>query len=142
MHLQGVLKWSLVKVCYIAARLTRSNLKRLLHPGAETNDVLTQYISTIRCLRILDPPGVLLHKVALPIRAHLRNRPDTTKCIVAALVEGDDLSDENDGEGGLIKDNQDDEVEDYSDPKWEPEPIDAAPGESARANACLQGADF
>ena len=53
-------------------------------------------------------------------------RQDTTKCIVTTLVEGEDLADENDGGGGLIKDNRDDEVEDFSDPKWEPEPIDAA----------------
>lgn len=107
-----------------------SNSKRLLHPGAETNDVLTQYISTIRCLRILDPPGVLLHKVAEPIRKHLRDRPDTIKHIVAALVEGDELQDESEnGGGGLIKiDGNEDELEDFLDPRWEPEPIDAAPG--------------
>lgn len=57
-------------------------------------------------------------------------RQDTTKCIVTTLVEGEDLADENDGGGGLIKDNRDDEVEDFTDPKWEPEPIDAAPGMS------------
>lgn len=104
-----------------------SNIKRLLHPGADTKDVLAQYISTIRCLRILDPPGVLLHTVAIPIRKHLRDRPDTTKEIVSALVEGDELQDEQEA-GGFIKESRDDEVEDFMDPKWEPEPIDAAPG--------------
>lgn len=103
-----------------------SNLKRLLHPGAETKDVISQYISTIRCLRILDPPGVLLHKVAEPIRRHLKARPDTVKCVVATLVEGDELQDENEA-GGLIQTNNDDTVEDFLDPKWEPEPVDAAP---------------
>jgi anaphase-promoting complex subunit 2 len=129
---------SKLRMCPHPPVLTNSNLKRLLHPGAETSDVLTQYISTIRCLRILDPPGVLLHKVALPIRQHLRMRQDTTKCIVAALVEGEDLTDENDGGGGLIKDNNDDEVEDWSDPKWEPEPMDAAPGMYQPALDCSQ----
>jgi anaphase-promoting complex subunit 2 len=104
-----------------------SNLKRLLHPGADTKDVLAQYISTIRCLRILDPPGVLLYKIAGPIRAHLRGRPDTIKHIVAALVDGEELQDENEA-GGLLRQGNDD-VEDFSDPKWEPEPVDAAPGE-------------
>jgi hypothetical protein len=103
-----------------------SNLKRLLHPGAETKDVITQYISTIRCLRILDPPGVLLHKVAEPIRQHLKSRSDTVKCVVATLVEGDELQDENEA-GGLIRTQNDETVEDFLDPKWEPEPIDAAP---------------
>jgi len=106
--------------------LKRRNLKRLLHPGAETKDVITQYISTIRCLRILDPPGVLLHKVAEPIRNHLKSRPDTVRCVVATLVEGDELQDENEA-GGLIRTNNDENVEDFWDPQWEPEPVDAAP---------------
>ena len=49
-----------------------SNNKRLLHPGADTKDILLQYVQTIRCLRIIDPPGVLLFKVADPIRRYLR----------------------------------------------------------------------
>ena len=51
---------------------TRRNKKRLLHPGADTKDILTQYVSLIRCLRVIDPPGVLLFKVADPIRRYLR----------------------------------------------------------------------
>ncbi|WVQ94804.1 hypothetical protein IAU59_001887 [Kwoniella sp. CBS 9459] len=104
-------------------KLNAANLKRLLHPGAETKLVLSLYISTIRSLRILDPPGVLLHKVASPIRKHLREREDTIKCIVSALVEGEELGDENDS---LIRNDVAD-VEDWSDPRWEPEPVDAAP---------------
>ncbi|WVQ72144.1 hypothetical protein IAR50_001689 [Cryptococcus sp. DSM 104548] len=105
-------------------KLNAANLKRLLHPGAETHLILNIYISTIRCLRILDPPGVLLHSVALPIRQHLLQRPDTIKCIVETLVNGEQLQDENDG--GLIGEG-DAEAEDFSDPRWEPEPVDAAP---------------
>jgi anaphase-promoting complex subunit 2 len=71
---------------------------------------------------------VLLHKVAEPIRKHLRDRPDTIRCIVAALVEGDELSDENES-AGLIAQSNDETVESFLDPKWEPEPVDAAPGE-------------
>ncbi len=48
------------------------NKKRLLHPGADTKDIITQYVSIIRCLRLVDPPGVLLYKVADPIRKYLR----------------------------------------------------------------------
>jgi anaphase-promoting complex subunit 2 len=44
------------------------------------------------------------------------------------LVDGDELQDENEA-GGLLRQGNDD-VEDFSDPKWEPEPVDAAPGES------------
>ncbi|KIO06137.1 hypothetical protein M404DRAFT_946866 [Pisolithus tinctorius Marx 270] len=107
--------------------LRRANRKRLLHPGADTKDILLQYVSTIKCLRIVDPPGVLLFKVADPIRRYLRERPDTIRCIVASLV--------GDGESGdsLIDDNepihplQQPEAENYADPEWTPEPVDAGP---------------
>ncbi|WVQ81579.1 hypothetical protein IAT38_003703 [Cryptococcus sp. DSM 104549] len=108
----------------LVTKLNAAILKRLLHPGAETHVILNFYISTIRCLRILDPLGVLLHKVALPIRTHLRSRPDTIKSIVETLVDGDKLQDEN---GGLIPTSNDDEIESFGDPRWEPEPADAAP---------------
>ncbi|KAF7986975.1 hypothetical protein HWV62_33 [Athelia sp. TMB] len=107
--------------------LRTANKKRLLHPGADTKDILTQYVSTIRCLRIIDPPGVLLFKVADPIRRYLRERPDTIRSIVASLVgdgeSGDSLVDENEPINPL----QQPEIEDYTDPNWEPEPIDAGP---------------
>ena len=48
------------------------NRKRLLHPGADTKLILSQYVATIKCLRIIDPPGVLLFKVADSIRRYLR----------------------------------------------------------------------
>ena len=47
-------------------------IKRLLQPGAATSDILQQYVSTIKVLRYLDPPGVLLYGVAEPIRRYLR----------------------------------------------------------------------
>ncbi|KAG1742334.1 uncharacterized protein EDB91DRAFT_1128723 [Suillus paluster] len=107
--------------------LRQANNKRLLHPGADTKDILTQYVSTIKCLRIVDPPGVLLFKVADPIRRYLRDRPDTIRCIVASLVgdgeSGDSLVDENEP----IQPLQQPEMENYSDPEWNPEPIDAGP---------------
>ena len=92
----------------------------------------------------MDPPGVLLFKVADPIRRYLRDRPDTIRCIVANLV-GDD-SDSPDsliddtldppgssggiGEGGRAGQllvNPATRVDDYSDPNWDPEPLDAGP---------------
>lgn len=48
------------------------NSRRLLHPGADTKMILQQYVSIIKCLRIIDPQGVLLFKVADPIRRYLR----------------------------------------------------------------------
>ncbi|KAF8610388.1 Cullin [Ceratobasidium sp. AG-I] len=106
--------------------LRKLNKKRLLHPGADTKDILTQYVSTIRCLRILDPPGVLLYKVADPIRRYLRERPDTIRCIVANLVgDNSDLLEEN--EQVLPIQALNEPYEDYADPAWDPEPNDAEP---------------
>ena len=57
-----------------------------------------------------------------------RDRPDTIRSIVASLVgdgeSGESLVDENEP----IHPLQQPEVEDYTDPNWEPEPIDAGPG--------------
>ncbi|KAF9783259.1 ubiquitin-protein ligase [Thelephora terrestris] len=107
--------------------LRRANARRLLHPGADTKDILAQYVSIMRCLRFIDPPGVLLHKVADPIRKYLRGRPDTIRCIVANLVgdkeSGDSLADVDEPVQPLSQV----QLEDYSDPNWEPEPIDAGP---------------
>ena len=53
-----------------------------------------------------------------------RERPDTIRSIVGSLVgEGGDLVDENEPPQPLQL-----QVEDYSDPNWEPDPIDAGPG--------------
>ncbi|KAI0269951.1 ubiquitin-protein ligase [Gloeopeniophorella convolvens] len=111
----------------LVQELRRANKRRLLHPGADTKDILTQYVSLIRCLRIIDPPGVLLFKVADPIRRYLRDRPDTIRCIVASLVvdgeSGESLVDDDEP----IQPLQSAQVDDYVDPNWEPEPIDAGP---------------
>lgn len=49
-----------------------STRKRLLHPGAETKDIITQYVSTIRAVKIVDASGILLHAIATPIQAYLQ----------------------------------------------------------------------
>jgi anaphase-promoting complex subunit 2 len=115
----------------------RRHRKRLLHPGVHTEQILEVYVATIRVLRLIDPPGVLLHQVAEPIRRYLRARPDTIRVIVAALV-GDTrelgdresilhqlLADEN----GTPQPLQTVKAEDYDDPHWVPEPKDAPSGE-------------
>ena len=47
--------------------------RRLLHPGANTADILTHYISSIRSLQILDPSGVVLENVCDSVRTYLRS---------------------------------------------------------------------
>ena len=107
--------------------LKSSNETRLLHAGASTQLILAQYISTIKCIREIDPTGVLLSSIAEPIRRYLRNRPDTIRSIVASFVdEESDLMDQDDGnnnDGPIMLDN--DDTPDWDDPFWEPEPIDA-----------------
>ncbi len=66
-----------------------------------------------------------------------RERPDTIRSIVTYLVGdgegGEGLGNENENEP--IQPLQQRQADDYNDPNWEPEPIDAGPGASpARAN--------
>ncbi|XWS34126.1 hypothetical protein CRYUN_Cryun21dG0013300 [Craigia yunnanensis] len=61
---------------------------RLLTAGASTNDILHQYVSTIKELRTIDPAGVFLEAVGEPIRDYLKERKDTIKCIVTMLTDG------------------------------------------------------
>ena len=44
----------------------------LMYVGVNTTDILTQYISSIRALRVLDPSGIVLELVCEPIRKYLR----------------------------------------------------------------------
>lgn len=61
---------------------------RLLTAGASTNDILHQYVSTIKALRTIDPAGIFLEAVGEPIREYLRGRKDTIKCIVTMMTDG------------------------------------------------------
>jgi anaphase-promoting complex subunit 2 len=59
----------------------------------------------------------------------LRERPDTIRNIVASLVGDDENGESLVNKEEPIQPLQQPEVEDYSDPNWEPEPVDAGPGE-------------
>ncbi|KAL9618880.1 MAG: hypothetical protein Q9160_006470 [Pyrenula sp. 1 TL-2023] len=71
---------------YLTNRFTGALTTRLLHPGASTIEILQLYISIIRAFRELDPRGVLLDRVARPIRRYLRERDDAVKVIVGGLL--------------------------------------------------------
>ncbi|KAL4895135.1 anaphase-promoting complex subunit ApcB [Aspergillus ambiguus] len=111
--------------------------RRLLHPGASTVEILQLYISIIRAFNLLDPKGVLLDRIARPIRRYLRDRDDTVKVIVSGL-----LADQADTDGSvdtlvelsaeLTKAHRNslrnDRGElDWDDMNWVPDPVDAAP---------------
>ncbi|KAL4979022.1 hypothetical protein BDW66DRAFT_116561 [Aspergillus desertorum] len=115
--------------------------RRLLHPGASTVEILQVYISIIRAFNLLDPKGVLLDRIARPIRRYLRDRDDTVKAIVGGLLADPADADGRDSSNNetlvelaaeLSKAHQNslrkDAGElDFDDLNWTPDPIDAAP---------------
>lgn len=124
---------------------------RLLTAGASTNDILHQYVSTIKALRIIDPTGVFLEAVGEPIRDYLRGRKDTIKCIVTMLTDGTGGNPSGPGNAGdslleeLNRDAENQENTDYDDDinsddkqawinaeRWEPDPVEADPSKGSR----------
>ncbi|KAL8533782.1 hypothetical protein ACS0TY_009974 [Phlomoides rotata] len=124
---------------------------RLLTAGASTNDILLQYISTIKALRTIDPAGVFLEAVGEPIREYLKGRKDTIKCIVTMLTDGaggNPSGPGNTGDSLLEELNRDEENQENSsfdddvntDDKqawinaqsWEPDPVEADPLKGGR----------
>ncbi|KAM8934690.1 anaphase-promoting complex subunit 2 isoform 1-T1 [Pelodytes ibericus] len=109
---------------------------RLLHPGVNTSDIITLYISAIKALRELDPSMVILEVACEPIRKYLRTREDTVRQIVAGLTgdaEGSgDLANELSKADPVVLDNGHESDDDVSDPEdWTPDPVDADPGKSS-----------
>ncbi|KAK6139355.1 hypothetical protein DH2020_026901 [Rehmannia glutinosa] len=124
---------------------------RLLTAGASTNDILHQYVSTIKALRTIDPAGVFLEAVGEPIREYLRGRKDTIKCIVTMLTDGaggnpsgpgstgdsllEELNrDEENQENSSLDDdvNTDDKQAWINAQSWEPDPVEADPLKGGR----------
>jgi len=64
----------------------------------------------------------------MPAKDSYRDRPDTIRSIVANLVGDDDSGDSLVDENEPIQPLQQPESDDYTDPNWEPEPVDAGPG--------------
>lgn len=79
----------------------------MLTAGASTNDILHQYVSTIKALRTIDPTGVFLETVGEPIRDYLKGRKDTIKCIVTMLTDGNPSGSGNSGDSLLEELNRD-----------------------------------
>lgn len=115
--------------------------RRLLQPGASTTEILQIYMAIIRSFTILDSRGVLLDRVARPIRRYLRERDDTVTIVVGGLLantEDDppapdvlyELAEELESTGGLpIDENVEDAGDlDFNDMSWEPDPVDAPLG--------------
>ncbi|KAJ2771509.1 Anaphase-promoting complex subunit 2 [Coemansia nantahalensis] len=114
---------------HVAVSLRNAVQQRLLHPGATTSDILTQYISVIRCLRLLDPSSTMLEIVAQPIRGYLRSRDDTVSCIVQDMVssESELFEDLESGPAALLDSTPEgiDYDEDCDSRDWQPLPVEA-----------------
>jgi anaphase-promoting complex subunit 2 len=78
----------------VISGLRSSIEQRLLHPGVNTSDILTAYVSAIKALLCLDSSGVMMENVCEPLKRYLRQRDDTVKCIVSNLT--DDAESSND----------------------------------------------
>ena len=132
---------------YITTTAARSHLTntfstvishRLLQAGASTTQILQVYICIIRAFAVLDPKGVLLDRLARPIRRYLRDRDDTAKVIVGGLLA--DATDDTGASDTLVElavelnkattdaEEDDDGELDWDDMNWVPDPIDAGPG--------------
>lgn len=80
----------------LATSLKENLQRRLLHPGANTAQILDVYISAIKVLRTIDADGnhknssgqqqLLLETVTEPIKKYLRARSDTVRCIILGYV--------------------------------------------------------
>ena len=124
---------------YLTTTFSSAVSYRLLQPGASTTEILQVYISIIRAFTLLDPKGVLLDRVARPIRRYLRERDDTVTIVVGGLLA--DPEDESSAGDVLLElavemnrststkgeDEADDGDLDYDDMGWMPDPVDAGP---------------
>lgn len=104
----------------LVLKLSKAFETRLLIPGANTNDIITQYINTIRTLSILDPTGVSLSKLNPNIKNYLKKRSDGIKCIINGLIDeenGSELHEE------LMNQEHVDSDSDSENENWTPESL-------------------
>ncbi|KAF1812723.1 hypothetical protein P152DRAFT_458541 [Eremomyces bilateralis CBS 781.70] len=131
---------------HLTHSFSRQLSRRLLHAGATTSDILDVYVYIIKAFNELDPKGVLLDRVARPIRRYLKDRDDTARIIVVSLLKDVDeiIADEKTGRldiGGNVSkqialemkypsahalQEQDYDL-DWGNMDWTPDPIDAEP---------------
>ncbi|ODQ77360.1 hypothetical protein BABINDRAFT_163617 [Babjeviella inositovora NRRL Y-12698] len=97
--------------------------KRLLHSAVNTTDIISFYIALIRGFLVIDPRGVLLDKVARPLRRYLKDRDDTVQKIVHGILDTENELAELAHE---LKRPTKEKYDDL-DVNWCPDPIDALP---------------
>jgi anaphase-promoting complex subunit 2 len=128
---------------HLTSSFSQQVSRRLLHPGATTTYILNVYISMIRTFHELEPKGVLLERVARPVRRYLKERDDTARIIISSLLT--DINDETGSKfasGGELSyeiasemqkpfaanfNQEADEELNWNDMNWQPLPTDASP---------------
>jgi anaphase-promoting complex subunit 2 len=113
-----------------------------LQPSIPTTTILDFYVFTIRTFNELDPKGVLLDRIARPIRRYLKERENTVKILLTSLLANVEVEDDNRTQPSTdisreiavemrkpIPSAHDYEYEyDWGNMEWTPDPIDAGPG--------------
>jgi anaphase-promoting complex subunit 2 len=130
---------STVEKASLCTTFIRQVQQRILHAGATTVDVLSVYVNVIHAFKLLDARGVLLDKVAGPLRNYLRSRDDTVSVMAASFLADIDvdgnLSEDNDdkicvdiaraAQNSSLEDSRSDRGLNWDDMEWVPDPIDA-----------------
>lgn len=98
---------------------------RLLHLGAATSDIVTQYINAIQALNIVDESGGLTRAVSPPIQKYLTTRADLLDTIVDRILEDESLvatgiSAQKPNDDDVLRDADAQKELDFS---WSPEPM-------------------
>ena len=115
--------------------------RRLLHAGASTSEILSIYVNVIHAFKSLDSRGVLLEKVAVPVRNYLRARDDTVSIIAASFLadvdqDGNVMTPDIDKvcpditidvTNSTLEDTRDNKLLNWNEMEWVPDPIDAGP---------------
>ena len=101
---------------------------RLLHLGSTTDAVILAYMRTIRAFLVMDTSGVLLDKVARPLRRYLRLRMDLVPKLALGMLDSKSSNPLAELAHELSTTNPSPpELDDLSDIAWVPDPIDALP---------------
>ncbi|CAN3372945.1 hypothetical protein DIURU_002836 [Diutina rugosa] len=100
----------------------------LLHSGRHTVSVILFYTRTIKAFLIIDPRGVLLDKVARPIRNYIKSRSDVINKLVHGMLDDSGSNDLKElaiefrkGHSAFQNSHETDDM------NWNPDPIDALP---------------
>lgn len=119
---------------YLVKTIKTTLETRILHPGVDTDDILTGYVASIKAIRHLDNSGVILETIIEPVKEYLRSRQDTVRCVINSLIEDShiagDLAEEF-AKSEMLKEDapQPENVLEWQ--NWSPDPIDAKPQQTS-----------